>query len=604
MNENDQYLYLQPYRDLLSTPPDMSSILKPIDIYSIKGTGKPINVQTPKVGRAGITNQILGKALNAAGGAMDLVQTGMGMMSQVQDINQLMNVGGTGNVMGVNYNTYNVDGNAAMDQINQTATSGILSSVGKGAAAGSAFGPIGTSVGAAVGGVFGGILGNHAEKKQQKKVNDAIALANRTNAFNKAGAMTTGLNNNYYSQYGNNSDGILNANHGKDNQRADMKNSYRMMNGKVWSPVGYTHGQTNSLVGLGEVIGDNNPEDPKWSVVSKGKGVGVDDQPSSVSSDDNNVILGNDIDPTNGLSYAEQGRPYAAKIQANNERRAQLDKIKSTYDKDYSKKSSLAKQTAKFGTQMADIASEQLRAENQQLNAQMEPIKRRQEFHHAIQNIEEMRRNKTLPGYDYGKVPAWMTAAGRLAPMATDLALLSSWANDRPKGANIYRANPYSGIALNGLNGLRYNLYNQRQAQSEAEGRAAYNLSQAGGLTGGQRYLGRTALALDNMRNAGNSYFAEQQANIPLRSQYYNALNQAGEAERAAASQAAQYNYDTYAKAHGARRKGIETHSASFAQQLQKWMADLIYNKQYSDTLGLYAASLSDAQRKWLSGRS
>ena len=67
---------------------------------------------------------------------------------------------------------------------------------------------------------------------------------------------------------------------------------------KVWTPNGYQAGPVNSLVGNGESIIDYT--NGTGTLVTKGK-VGVDNQPSSVRRDDNNVIAGNDIDWSNGM---------------------------------------------------------------------------------------------------------------------------------------------------------------------------------------------------------------------------------------------------------------------------------------------------------------
>jgi len=71
---------------------------------------------------------------------------------------------------------------------------------------------------------------------------------------------------------------------------------------KVWTPSGYRNGHINSMVGKGESIINFNTG--KGTLVTKGT-KGVDNQPSSVHPDDNNVILGNDIDWTNGIKFAD-----------------------------------------------------------------------------------------------------------------------------------------------------------------------------------------------------------------------------------------------------------------------------------------------------------
>ena len=84
---------------------------------------------------------------------------------------------------------------------------------------------------------------------------------------------------------------------------------------KVWTPNGYQAGPINSLVGKGESIIDYT--NGTGTLVTKGK-VGVDNQPSSVRIDDNNVIAGNDIDWSNGMKFSDQVAPLTAKLQMYN----------------------------------------------------------------------------------------------------------------------------------------------------------------------------------------------------------------------------------------------------------------------------------------------
>jgi hypothetical protein len=56
------------------------------------------------------------------------------------------------------------------------------------------------------------------------------------------------------------------------------------------------------MVGKGESI--LNLQDETATYVSKGKR-GVDNQPSSVRQGDDNIILGNDIDWSNGVKFSD-----------------------------------------------------------------------------------------------------------------------------------------------------------------------------------------------------------------------------------------------------------------------------------------------------------
>jgi len=76
---------------------------------------------------------------------------------------------------------------------------------------------------------------------------------------------------------------------------------------KVWTPSGERFGPVNSLVGKGESIIDYN--NGKASYVNKGV-KGKDTQPAIASPGDDLVIAGNNIDFTNGISFADQAAPY------------------------------------------------------------------------------------------------------------------------------------------------------------------------------------------------------------------------------------------------------------------------------------------------------
>ena len=114
---------------------------------------------------------------------------------------------------------------------------------------------------------------------------------------------------------------------------------------KVWTPNGYQSGPVNSLVGKGESIIDYT--NGTGTLVTKGK-VGVDNQPSSVSINDNNVIAGNDIDWSNGMKFSDQVAPLTAKLQMYNNIEKRAGKK--------SELSSLSKQTMELQKNQLDRA--------------------------------------------------------------------------------------------------------------------------------------------------------------------------------------------------------------------------------------------------------
>ena len=111
----------------------------------------------------------------------------------------------------MNYTRQNaIDSGKYESQVNSSGLSNTMGSTASGAQAGASIaGPWGAVVGGAAGlvtGLFG--LGS-SKRKLQKRLHDARQLTSRTNTFNRSGAMSTGLQNQYYQDYGNTQDDVL-----------------------------------------------------------------------------------------------------------------------------------------------------------------------------------------------------------------------------------------------------------------------------------------------------------------------------------------------------------------------------------------------------------
>lgn len=233
----------------------------------------------------------------------------------VKSVNELYSDAGytNTNIGGINQQVQNnIDEQSELNELNKQNTANTLNSLSKGATLGSSIGsvvgPVGSVIGGAIGGAAGlvtGLFGGAARKRKLRERMrnmrlDTQALRNTqmSNAYTKSAQQDYNLNHDYTE------DDLLYANKGKDS-----------MNNKVWSPYGYHEGPTNSKVGLGESIVNFNTG--KGTLVTKGK-KGVDNQNSTVQKGDNNTIFGNQIDPTNGISFANQAAPYTAMLHAIN----------------------------------------------------------------------------------------------------------------------------------------------------------------------------------------------------------------------------------------------------------------------------------------------
>lgn len=360
---------------------------------------------------------------------------------------------------------------------------------------------------------------------------------------------------------------------------------------KVWTPNGYTQGPINSLVGKGESIIDYT--NGTGTLVTKGK-KGVDNQPSSVEQNDNNVIAGNDVDWSNGIKFSDQVAPLTAKLQMYNniEKRVKENKL-----------DSLSKQTKQLQTT-------QIQQAKTPILGMMKNITDRQQMQHKIEDYNNYikhncGKDRFDEGKGSGKVPmSWLNAGHAIAAGAEGL-MLSRWLRENPIMPNIYAANRYAPLALSTLNKIRVDPYNQLQDINNADRTAYYRIQQNGGYTGGQRQNARIALALGNARNIADVLNNTQLQNNKYRQNWAEAALSEGNKDAARRQQASQYAWDAYNRAYGAKVKGIETHLSSLAARAQKYFADRIKNKQYEDTLGLYQQDIDnrkDAIKALLAG--
>lgn len=360
---------------------------------------------------------------------------------------------------------------------------------------------------------------------------------------------------------------------------------------KVWTPNGYQSGPVNSLVGKGESIIDYT--NGTGTLVTKGK-VGVDNQPSSVSVNDNNVIAGNDVDWSNGMKFSDQVAPLTAKLQMYNNIEKRAGKK--------SELSSLSKQTMELQKNQLDRAKAPI------LQA-MKNITDRQERQHQIEDYAaQIKHNCGKDRFDNGKslwdktkqtISSWsksgkgkvsnlMLDAGYAFPALLETQMLNHWRRENPVMPSIYAANRYAPIALQTMAGNRVSANPILEKLYAQDRQAAYQLANSGGYTGGQRQANRVALALGNQRNVADALMNVQEKNAAYRNAYAEMAARLGDSDAQRLQQSNQYGWEAYNRAHGAKTKGIETHLSNLGLIGQKWLSQRIKNKQYGDILDIY----------------
>ena len=347
---------------------------------------------------------------------------------------------------------------------------------------------------------------------------------------------------------------------------------------KVWTPNGYQAGPFNSLVGKGESIIDYT--NGTGTLVTKGK-VGVDNQPSSVRRDDDNVIAGNDIDWSNGIKFSDQVAPLTAKLQMYNniEKRVKESKL-----------DSLSKQTKQLQTT-------QIQQAKTPILGMMKNITDRQQMQHQIEDYNNyIKHNCGKDRFDggKGKVPNLMLDVGYALPALLETYMLNHWRRENPVMPNIYASNRYAPIALQTIAGNRVSANPILEKLYAQDRQAAYQLANSGGYTGGQRQANRVALALGNQRNIADALMNVQEKNAAYRNAYAEMAARLGDSDAHRLQQSNQYGWEAYNRAHGDKTKGIETHLSNIGLIGQKWLSQRIKNKQYEDTLDLYQQDINN----------
>lgn len=366
---------------------------------------------------------------------------------------------------------------------------------------------------------------------------------------------------------------------------------------KVWTPNGYQSGPVNSLVGKGESIIDYT--NGTGTLVTKGK-VGVDNQPSSVSINDNNVIAGNDVDWSNGMKFSDQVAPLTAKLQMYNNIEKRAGKK--------SELSSLSKQTMELQRNQLDRAKAPI------LQA-MKNITDRQERQHQIEDYAaQIKHNCGKDRFDNGKslwdktkqtISSWSKSgkgkvsnlildAGYAFPALLETQMLNHWRRENPVMPSIYAANRYAPIALQTMAGNRVSANPILEKLYAQDRQAAYQLANSGGYTGGQRQANRVALALGNQRNVADALMNVQEKNAAYRNAYAEMAARLGDSDAQRLQQSNQYGWEAYNRAHGAKTKGIETHLSNLGLIDQKWLSQRMKNKQYGDILDMYQQDIDN----------
>ena len=545
----------------------------------------------------------LGTAASAAGALYGLYDLSRGLakgpsIPTAEMIDQSHNEV-TQSINGVNYTTKNLGDTSAYDRmlkygennrILSNSISGIGAGVGSALAVGSllgtSLGPLGIIGGGLIGGLIGGIgslLGRNRRKRELQRRKNAL-VESYANANNQAEsvAASEGLRNQFdENSYEGNS--LYNADRGKTAVNYNLMNRPSSSGyGMVFDKDGYHLGPINSKVGKGETI--VNFDEGKMTYIDKGK-KRADDQYSSVQEGDNNYIAGNDIDWTNGISFADQVAPLSKQYTKNEKLRKLIESNKYADNK-----------TKQLNLRQLDLMQQQL------VESTKEPLNR-QEMQHKIQN----RYDGTMPQYDGGKFNLnWLQPLIYAGAYGIPNKQYNYYKESVPQAANSYIPNTNANQAIGILSQMRFDPYQQVQQVRDAYRQGLYNINQQGGLSAGQRTKMMLAHGNNYMANMAKLYGEANEINNKYKQAYAQALMEAGEKDAIRRQTALSQQQQAYREAVARRLLGMENANQGRLNLISALGKNIFQQQQFDRTqdynnrlINLYDRQI-DLDKKWL----
>ena len=531
-------------------------------------------------GALGVAGAVAG-ALQGAYGTFNMVKGFADMKNNVASSADIANRATTltNNVNGVSYNAYggiNAGNEMRMFRKNEQASriNNTTAGMQAGAGIGSIFGPLGTGIGAVAGaitGFFGSLFGSgHRKRKLRERIRDVNLSNSLANRQSLSEAKSQSVLNDYYKE-NNPTSGLYSADSGKDTYENKSNEKHVPEFGKVWTPEGEQYGPINGRIGKGESQWDfiNGTA----SYVSKGV-KRADDQFTSAQNGDHISIAGNDIDLTNGISFADQAAKPAQEVEKTNKL---IDKIQRGNGNDKTKELNLAQ---------ANLYKQQLLKEGKE-------IMNRQKIQH------DMYKTMPMGSYDVGKdyiTNSILTSMPAAFGLATAINQRNMYKNSPLSSQSPYARNESANAALSELNSLRYDPYNQVNAVSDAYRQGLYGINTGGALSPGQKMIQRAALNNSYMRNLSDTYAAANETNNKYRQQYAQALLQEGARNASARQQANQIQQERAREATAQKLRGIESANQGILNSISGFTKNLFNNyqqyksEQYNNKmLNLYA---------------
>lgn len=209
--------------------------------------------------------------------------------------------------------------------------------------------------------------------------------------------------------------------------------------------------------------------------------------------------------------------------------------------------------------------------------------------------MSSIMKAKGVKGYKCGKLPKfawglpeWTNLGTNAIGMIGSLVDAHNIENELLSNPNTRRTNAYENVALNKMASLQYNPYQSYNDAYNMYAKNRYASNNNQGMSAAQRAVMNYAGYKDAMDSMAKINQYAQEANNKYGQAFAQMAAQLGDEQAKRDQQAAQFDYEAYNQAHGAKRMMVSQRKADAMNYLNNWAKGLTDMHMWRDQMGLW----------------
>ncbi len=201
-----------------------------------------------------------------------------------------------------------------------------------------------------------------------------------------------------------------------------------------------------------------------------------------------------------------------------------------------------------------------------------------------------------LPKFAWG-LPEWTNLGANAIGMIGSLVDAHNIENEPLSNPNTRRTNAYENVALNKMASLQYNPYQSYNDAYNMYAKNRYASNNNQGMSAAQRAVMNYAGYKDAMDSIAKINQYAQEVNNKYGQAFAQMAAQLGDEQAKRDQQSAQFDYEAYNQAHGARRLMASQRRADAMNYLNNWAKGLVDLHMWRDQMGLYQEDLDERKK-------